>query len=224
MISLNDITEHDIHQWLNGGWIDVNGTVKKYHSVVGDVIRVYNDAETDLEDYPVSECRAHWPQCGAVNVDGYAVVITRSSRQQYRRTYNSRVLTTDLPRKWDVMKALGTQIAHRPDDAGLVQAAFRPRYFAYAEALQQLDMGWVTCAMTPYLVLAGNSEEHLLYYRGTLVGTISGSELTPIGDDPRTVTRLLKFFDGRITVCMSEISQITEETLSQEPGSVSVSS
>jgi hypothetical protein len=137
--------------------------------------------------------------CGAVNLDGYAVFINRQSRQQYRRTYNSRCLTVDVPRKWDVMKAAGT-LTVTADSADVVNAAFNPVYYSYSDAMLKLSEGCVTVALNPHLVLAGDGDNMLVYYRCELVGKIVRNQLVPIGGDETRLRRLLKFFDGRITL------------------------
>lgn len=217
---------NDVHQWLNGGWIFVNTeagrVVGRFEMCDSDIIRYVRDG--NMLDCNIGDIEAHWPACGAVNVEGYAVVLTRSSRQQYRRTYNNRVLTVDIPRKWDVMKRVGTEIVSSPDEQVLVEAAFSPRYFTYDQALAKLDEGWVTVALNPHLIIAGSAAEHLVYYRRELTARIEGSEIAPIGDDPRVVGRLLKFFDERVTLCMSTRSARTTETLPEDQASASGSS
>lgn len=214
---------NDIHQWLNGGWIivdtDAGQVVGKFEMIDNTTIRYRRD------DY-VHECTAdkvmvHWPTCGAVNLEGYAVVLTRNSRQQYRRTFNSRVLALSVPRKWDVMKKVGIEVATTVDDQAVVEAAFNPRYFSYEQALGKLDNGWVTVALNPYLVVAGTPDDHLVYYRNELVARIEGADIAPIGDDPRIVSRLLKFFDERVTLCLSTKSAITTERSPEEQASAS---
>ena len=201
-----DISSRDVVQWLQGGWFHVDKGTERIPTVCSfEEIRDSGQVRvigTDGERFITAQSRihAHWPICGALNIDGYAVVLNRESRQQYRRTYNSRCLTIDIPRKWDVMKAAGTEASVNPDTAMVVEAAFNPMYYSYSDALQRLAEGSVSVAMNPHLIIAGDMGMLLVYYRGTLVGKVEGTQMLPIGGDDVRLRRLMKFFDGRVTL------------------------
>ena len=206
------LSTRDVHQWLNSGWVIVTDPVSgdtypaRYEIALDDGLIQVVDSSGRTRNFSRSAVAAHWPRCGALNMGGYAVVLQRRAMQQYRRTYNSRVLSLSVPHKWAIMKREGTEVPSSPDDPALVEAAFNPRYFSYAEAIGKLDQGWVSVALNPHIIVAGSPSEQLVFYRGELAAKITGGEIAPVGSDRRLIGRLLKFFDERVSLCMSASS------------------
>ena len=171
----------DVWQWLGRGWFFHENNDGE---LVPARIEQRNDEEfwvydTKGGEYEYYHARTfpHWPACGAVNLQGLAVIIDRQQTRQYRRTYNSRCVLLSIPRKWDAMKRHGYVSGLTPDSAEVVEAVFNPSYVTYSRALERLDSGWVSVALNPYLIVAGSREEQLIYYRGKLLARIVEGQL-----------------------------------------------
>lgn len=197
----SDIHEDDVWQWLNNGWFfyrTLDGLVPASlgsgrHDQLMAVTVSGNSFEFDVESaYP------HWPTCGAINLQGYAVIVQRSSTRQYRRTYNSRGVTLEIPRKWDVLRRYPEALTLLPNDPKVVSALFNPQYYTYQRALELLGPQWVSVALSPLLVLVGTPEEHLVYYRGKLLGRIRDGMLDALNPQSPRNRRVLKYFDGGV--------------------------
>ena len=208
MISIpSDLESRDISQWLEGGWFFVKLkadseelTVCTLHRLTDSSISVVPMNGTGAETVRRNQVFPHWPVCGALNMDGYVVVLRRLSQRQYRRTYNSRCLGISIPRKWDTMKQQGVELATDPNDPKVIAEAFSPTYYPYSVACDMLADKAASVALNPHLVVAGKPDAILVYYRGKMTGHIVNDKLIPIGCDESRTRRLLKFFDGRITL------------------------
>lgn len=201
-----DITGRDVSQWLGNGWfVRVRGRKMEPMSLVTPLDNrhiVGLDLEGNEHTIPHSEVRAYWPVCGAVNVGPIALTIVRRQARQYRRTYNSRQVRMQIPRKWDVLKLFGPQIkSYGPNHPEVVKAVFRPWYPRYDKAVQDIQMGRAfSRAISPQVILAGTAQTMMVYYRGELTACIEGNRLVPIGVDAEIPRRLMKQFRGRLTL------------------------
>jgi hypothetical protein len=198
-----DVCMQDVWQWLGHGWFfyDEAGVYEPAY-----ITSVNDECEITLVDGSIrpwrrQKCFPHWPDCGAVNVEttyGFAVIVERRQSRQYRRTYNQRCLTLNIPRKWDVMKRSPMVTSLTPNSEEVVRAVFSPSYYSYDRALTLLDEGWVSVALNQHLIIAGERDEHLIYYRGKLIARVSRSVLEPLDDNNPRNLRILKWFDGRV--------------------------
>ena len=198
-----DISQDDVWQWLNRGWFlyeREDGT--RIPAMLLQVDR-HEYAVEDIEQNEWSYCHdrifPYWPKCGALNLQGYAVVLERQSERQYRRTYNARCLSVKIPRKWDIMKQHPSCRSLGPDNKEIVRAAFSPEYCSYTGALKRLESGWISVALTPFVIIAGKPDEHFVYYRGELVAQIVKGTLMPYKNAHRTMRRILKLLEGKVT-------------------------
>ena len=197
-----DVSRADVAQWLQGGWFfwkrNEEATMQPAQLVPGDgeyMVRLMDGTDRPMHR---TQLYPHWPQCGAVNLDGFAVYIERQQVRQYRRTYNDMCLTVDVARKWDVMKKFGTDVVNvTPNTPAVVNAAFNPKYYSYSDALDLMETGRaVSVALNRNLVVAGP----LVYYRNKLVAKITGQHIVPVGVASSRISRILKFFEGRVSI------------------------
>ncbi len=200
-----DLSRDDTWQWLNNGWFwyddDGEGLLPCYLSQDDrDADYVVTDADGRSHVFEQSRVYIHWPACGAINMDGFALYVQREQTRQYRRTYNKRCIKLDIPRKWDVMKRHSWVRSINPDTPALVAATFTPKYYNYSAAVSKLGdhRGWVSVALNPYLVLAGEVDSHMVYYRGKLLARVEDTVLVPLDDSNPRNRRILKYFDGRV--------------------------
>ena len=197
-----DLRVNDISQWLQGGWFfwkrseeqepepaQITPGGEAYEVITMDGVRA-----------PLRNRHAfpYWPACGAVNLEGFAVYVERRQVRQWRRTYNDQCVTVHVPRKWDVMKRQGADaVSINANSRALVRALFKPKYFTYSDALLMMETGQaVSVALNRQLVIAGT----LVYYRNKLVAKITDQKLVPVGTDARRLGRIVKFFEGRISL------------------------
>lgn len=197
----SDVCLDDVWQWLNRGWFfyDHEGTLVPATMVQVDR-REFAVQTTGGDEYAfkTGKCFPHWPVCGAVNLQGFAMIVTRQQVRQYRRTYNNRCVLIEVPRKWEVMKRHPFVKSINPDHPEVVNALFNPEYYSYDRVLELLDGGWISVALNPYLIVAGERRDHLVYYRGKLLARVQEGELLPLDHtNPRNL-RILKFFNGRV--------------------------
>ena len=197
-----DVAISDVWQWLGRGWFYHQESGKA--RVPAELQQMENDSyyvslsTGDEKTFNRDECFPHWPQCGALNMQGYAIVLDRQSQRQYRRTYNSRCILLSVPRKWDVMKKYDGVKLVTPDSPEVVNAAFAPVYYTYTRALSLLEAGWVSVALNPFLIVAGTVEEQLIYYRSKLTAKVMDGKLIPLDSESKRNRRILKWFDGRL--------------------------
>ena len=194
----SDVDREDVWQWLNHGWFfhdDGAGSISPAMLEDGFEVR-----RTDGKCFPYDrrECFPHWPECGATNAEGFAFIMHRDQVRQYRRTYNSRCVNLEIPRKWDVMKRHRWVQRATADSEEIVNAVFNPKFYTYTQALDLLSGGWVSVALNPYLIVAGTSEEHVLYYRGKLLAKVSQGAMAPLDPSNPRNRRILKWLDGRV--------------------------
>jgi hypothetical protein len=207
VISLpNDISVEDVGQWLGGGWFLAQrdaesapepATFCHFDGNMG--WRALDGHETIL----VRELTfPHWPTCGAVNLNGYAIVLERMQVRQWRRTYNDRCITLHIPRKWDVMKRFGTSIGMlTPNHEDALRAAFSPIYYTFSQAVDKIEQErWISVALNAHLIIAGGDNAYLVYYRNKLIGNIKDGRITPLGTQDGRIRRIIKFFEGRVTL------------------------
>lgn len=206
----SDVRLGDVWQWLNGGWFIHESEAGRRPAQ----LEQYNEDEFvvrtvdgDEYTYERDSCFPHWPACGAVNVHGFAVIVDRQQMRQYRRTYNSRCVLVDIPRKWDVMKRHEQAKRMTPDTPELVEAVFDPQYYSYTRALELLGAGWASVALNPYLVVVGKPEKQLIYYRSKLLAEIQEGRLIPLQPDNPRNRRVLKWFDGRVSYAVASNNQ-----------------
>lgn len=213
MISLPDgISRDDIGQWLYGGvciHIAPNGVstpavmdrVTEDRSGATKVrIRLMGDGFIEPVSVYPSELRGHWPMCGSINVEQYhcAVHVERIPARQYKRTFNSRQVKFMLPRMWDVRKRFGSAVSASMTQAspGVVGSLFNPTYpESYEAALEMLGSGWLSVALNPRIIVAGDDlGKRMVYYRGELAVTINGEWASPVADTTtcRIINRALK--------------------------------
>jgi hypothetical protein len=77
----------------------------------------------------------------------------------------------------------------------VVAAVFSPKYYTYSEALIMMESGQaVSVALNPHVIVAGE----MVYYRNNLVAQIAEGKITPMDAEDRQVSRILKFFEGRV--------------------------
>lgn len=212
-----DIRYNDIVQWFHNGWVVVDTDEGQRPAAFIEcdperraLIHVeYIGEDMHLHSHwvPHSECYPWWPDCGALNLNGYAVFLERIQRRQYRRTYNNQCLDIDVPRLWDAMRTVGHKVVNvSEDDAEVVLEAFNPTYYCWEEAQQKLEEGWFSVALNPHVIVVGEPQSCYVYYRGDLMGHIDGRELSPIATTRQRARRLLKYFDGGVVLCSSESS------------------
>jgi hypothetical protein len=203
-----EVTPMDVWQWLGRGWFFYDRDGTKVPATIEQIDRHdYAVRTVDGDEYAFSRdrCYPHWPDCGAVNLQGFAVIVERQQARQYRRTYNDRCLSLNIPRKWDVMKRHAYVVNLTPASAEVVESVFNPEYYSYDKALELLDTGWVSVALNQYLVIAGESNEQLIYYRGKLLARVNDGVLEPLDlKNPRNL-RILKWFNGRVRYANNDI-------------------
>lgn len=205
MLSLpRDISNHDIEQWLNSGWFFANiGGKEEICQLYGaddrESIYVSNvDGVKSMVTY--RDILAHWPRCGAINVGPVALLVQRRQRQQYRRTYNSRQVELVIPRKWEALKKYGETVRNfTPDHPEVLKSLFNPDYPTLDEARDELSSGEaLSRAINPHIIIVGQGDTTLVYYRGTCAARIVGDRLVAVGADKGTMARLLKHFRGKL--------------------------
>jgi hypothetical protein len=195
-----NVSLDDVWQWLNRGWFWLRTLEGEWPAQLSReedwLVCAINGSE-----YPFKreECFPHWPQCGAINMQGYAVIVERLQVRQYRRTYNDRCVSLNIPRKWDVMKRHPNVKGLNADNPELVNALFNPLYYTYTRALGLLEGGWVSVAINPHLIVAGTVEEHMIYYRNKLTARVVNGQLVPLNPGDMRNRRILKWFDGRLS-------------------------
>lgn len=202
------ISRHDLDQWTRRGWfvrVDDNDTIVDIVSAVDIEQRELFVRSTSGNEYwcPVAELAVHWPHCGSINVgERVAVHLTRRQQRQWRRTYNSRQVNLMIPRKWDAMKLFDNVRDITLNSPELIEELFSPSYTPYDVAMRAISTGEAfSRALSPHIILAGNHSGVLCYYRGELVGDISSDNTMRLtGADFNMGRRLLKHFDGRVTI------------------------
>ncbi len=205
-----DISNRDLHQWLGGGVCLLDDTIPVHlmDAEEGeDAINVQRvaDGRTEWVNWEdVGErLAASWPKCGALNLPGgFAVYVDRSQSQQYRRTYNKRVLTVHVPGKWDVMRTCGRDVlmALDPNSTAVVLAAFNPEYPEWDEAMELLaSLSVYSVAVNPYIIIGQRGGDPVVFYRGQRAGYIRGGRYVSNGYS-MSDARIFKLLQGRVTL------------------------
>jgi hypothetical protein len=200
------ITPQDVNQWLQHGWFvaeyEGNQIIGQLREFNGETMYMYDLKTKRVKQVMTESVRVHWPMCGAINVGPIALYIIRRQLKQWRRTYNSRQVHMQIPRKWEAMKVYGDVLRDlSPDAPDVVAALFDPTYPVYDDAREDIQQGVAfSRALSPHIILAGTPDTLLVYNRGDLAGRIMGGRILPIGADEQSLARLLKHFDGRITL------------------------
>ena len=132
----------DVRQWVSNGWAWVRtkpsaplvvGAIHKFPSpdrptwilklaTTGETVEVGTDLREHL--FP------HWPACGSINVPSLKIAIhlRRTQVKQWRRTFNTRCLHMEIPRRWDIFKARPELRNVNSSSASIALAAFTPEY------------------------------------------------------------------------------------------------
>ncbi len=192
-----DINEDDIYQWLNDGYVRVNGVVCQF---LGDVsyrrseysARFYPCSEDDDESFEakISDVECYWPICGAVNKryrgKGVAVYVEREQRRQWRRTFNLMCVNALPIHRWSIHRAFGRTRAHRVTHItnDLVLELFDPTYPTLREAIDRIaDRSAVSVAVSPQVSIVGDGKgTYALYHRTNMVGGLCNGTFTPTGE------------------------------------------
>lgn len=131
---------------------------------------------------------ANWPLLGSVNLPDMqlAVHVDRRPAKHYRRTFVPKHMIVTMPRQWEATHKHGSEAVRRaiaPSSMELLRAVYRPEYPSFEEAQFRLNQGWLSVALNPRVILAGDAVgKRMLYYRGDLAATLSGNEATPLTD------------------------------------------
>lgn len=201
----NDMTRDDVRQWLEGGFYLVrtrSGEKVCYLAGFPDYgVIESEDLDGNYHVTSQEECIGYWPECGSLNItDKVAVYLARRPRRQWRRTYNERCLELSIPRRWEAMKMepeLPTRL--RPSSHMVVRAAFSPSYVSLGAAVRAIRAGAaISRAINPHIIIAGDAETLLVYYRGELAARIEDGQLVGAGATDKTLNRMRKLMGGAI--------------------------
>lgn len=210
------INADDLQQWLGGGICmsrhsDNAPWEPSVYELIHDVdaaglptlLTVRYGPHFDMRRVvPMHNIAGHWPMCGSVNVRDYkvAVHVNRKPAKQFKRTFSSRQVTVEVPRKWDVQKRIGaTAGALRDCPIPVINAVFDPWYPVVDEAFVLLESGWTTIALNPRVIVAADETgKRMIYYAGELAAVSAGGRLDPVAD--LTTCRLIhKALAGRFS-------------------------
>lgn len=208
------ITAEDLQQWLQGGICMArqmgvqNGawrpaTVDNVLGATTVSVRFLDEDWRQQHEVATPDLRVHWPLCGSVNTShGCAVHIERIPQKQYKRTLNTRQLRYEVPKGWEIGKALGQAVVRdlKSPSIPVLRGLFNPDYPRdYDEALGRLANGAVSVAINPRMIVAGDDiGKRTIYYRGDLAATIIGNEAQAVTDE-LTVALINKVTGGRYT-------------------------
>lgn len=213
----NNITRDDVHQWLNNGvFIAELGTRReptpvRYETCSRDSITYITADGSSSGRVARSRSFAHWPACGALNMPGgYAIDLVRAPSRQYRRTYNPRALSVVVPFSWQVANKLqkGASLVSSPMHQEVILEAFDPTYFSYSECLERIQAGAFSCAMSPHTIVFEGENGLGVLYRGDVIGYVDEDRRFHVAQDfASAARRILKLFDGRVELCISDDSR-----------------
>lgn len=191
------ITSEDISLWLRETYVysTSHKCPVQYAEVTG---RRTIRALTSDDDVSVAikDVRTHWPECGAINVDGGALYVQRQPSRHYRRSYAPRRCTLSVlgmrwqENSWPDAMMKGTS------DWDVVKALFDPSYPTDVEAALVLLKTLPSVALNRHLTFVRGIEDQILVYLADeMVGVLEGGEFTA-ECTPRTVKRLSKMTGG----------------------------
>lgn len=202
-----DISTRDLHQWVGGGVCLLDETIPVQlmdceEDEELNFARIDNGRSEYLQMEDVGDrLSAFWPKCGSLNLPGgFAVYVERNQSQQYRRTYNQRVLTLTVPGKWDVMRACGTDrlLSISPNNKDVILAAFNPDYPEWDEAMELLEREDVySVALNPYVIIGLRGGDPVVFYRGQRAGYIRSGRYVSNGYG-LSDARIFKLLQGRV--------------------------
>lgn len=194
----DDISNHDLHQWLRGTWFKV--TRRKYpvfFDMAEDGRVHYITVEGEHGEAPVRSVSLWWPRTGAINIPGIgALYVQRHAARQWRRSYSARDITVTVPRQtWTSMR-YPVLTAQNGNSAPLVQALDEPVYYPMREAIGMLE-DVPTVAISRNVMLLGVSfSEIAVYYGQHMVGTVEQDGTYVPEGDPRLVARTTRAIGG----------------------------
>lgn len=191
------ISTDDIVQWLQGGICMVRSDTS-FRPFITDRVneeglhgRFMDDDFRTTHTVPVQDARAYWPLMGSVNLEKFrcAVHVERRPERQYKRTFTHRLVEVTVPRAWDLSKVLGRDIALvRSPSLFVMRALYYPTYFDVDTALAMLGDGWMSVAINPRIIIAGDrAGKRMIYYRGDPAVSISGDVAQTLTDELTTL-------------------------------------
>lgn len=200
-----DITPRDFSQWLSAGVAMLDGEFPVRVIEVGGQVHVDDLVNEQEQHIPWAEAptriAAHWPRCGSLNLDGFAVYLQRKQVKLYRRTYNERVLALSVPGKWDAMKVLRPDAMRvTPNTPSVIIAAFHPHYPDWEEAIARLADNWYSVAINPYVILGRQGDDVAVFYKGRRAGHINGDDQFIANGYDLAPPRIFKLLEGRVTL------------------------
>lgn len=199
------ITARDVQQWIAGGICLLDETTPvgyvtaRNSSITVRTVDTHTDVRVTMDEIGrISTC---WPKCGSLNVPGGAIYLMRRQAQQYRRTYNPRVLAVVYPDKWAILKADPEFIRKfaSPMQEDIIREAFNPVYPSWDGAMLALANDPFV-ALNEQIILGGTPENLTVYHKGRKCGTVLDGVFSSIGRGLQ-LNRAYKLLQGRITVC-----------------------
>ena len=205
MISIpTTISSADLDQWLNNGWF-LHKVGKTSIPIRYGGYSPYKIYGTDIEGCPAEAllCNsfAHWPVCGAINLNRIALNVIRRQVRQYRRTYNSRQVRLCIPQKWGAVKLYGQEVtSYHANHVEVVKALFNPQYTSYAKAVASIKSNKTfSRAISRHIILVGTNKENIVvYYKGAMVATLVDDLLLPIEGVNSDIRKVLKYLKGSV--------------------------
>lgn len=174
----------DVEQWLWNTWFwDAGeGRPLRFQHVEDSSTIAASTLGGTMVLIDKEDVRAHWPACGAINVNEIALYVQRNQVRQYRRSYTSDFVDVEVPRKWDLMKK-GCRTRHLTGEtAEVVEQLFNPEYPTLEDAVSELTRGEAHArALNRHVMLVGQADKILVYYGGphNLVGRLQENTLIP---------------------------------------------
>lgn len=205
MFPVPDDPHADLRQWLNGGvFCDASGTAYR-HAIIGGgdnvaaVCLPRNGNELAITRNVLKrDIHLHWPLGGAVNVGDlrFAAVVQRIPRRQYARTFTPNQVEVQVPRGYEVLTQ-GMRVLRATEDV-VLRALFYPAYPAdYTEALEWLDSGWASVALSRRITIVRSVGKQLVYDGMQHVGHIIDFTYLPTVNHNHAM-KVLKAFKGAL--------------------------
>ncbi|MDP6586604.1 MAG: hypothetical protein QF535_18260 [Anaerolineales bacterium] len=196
-----EVTGRDLDQWVGKCMVqqDSTGNIFYVYGLKGDrktILRVgsMEHSENDRIEQRTSvpqellakEVSIWWPDLGTLTqeVRGYnfAVYVTRVPDRQYRRSYNSKGVSIEALRSFDVRQEIGFVPRLSTDSPQIIQALKNPNYpSSLDEATQFLNKKEnLSVAFNRNIALYFDGvSEYFVYYRGEYVADLTrGGKLT----------------------------------------------